>query len=80
MLPTASAFTECFKENFLPNGVLLPNSAHKSVSLLYQFLVLTAELARDVVQADDEPLGELEEQRRESQPEARGRSCLPFFF
>jgi hypothetical protein len=29
------------KKTFLPNGVSLPNSAHKSVSLLYQFLVLT---------------------------------------
>jgi hypothetical protein len=26
---------------FLPNGILLPNSAHKSVPFLYQFLVLT---------------------------------------
>jgi hypothetical protein len=34
--------TECFVENLLPNGVLLPNSAHMSVSSLYQFLVLTA--------------------------------------
>jgi hypothetical protein len=25
----------------LPNGALLPNSAHRSVSPLYQFLVLT---------------------------------------
>jgi hypothetical protein len=25
----------------LPNGVSLPNSTHKSVSFLYQFLVLT---------------------------------------
>jgi multisubunit Na+/H+ antiporter MnhC subunit len=25
----------------LPNGALLPNSAHRSVSSLYQFLVLT---------------------------------------
>jgi hypothetical protein len=41
MLPTAGTFTECFEENFLPNGVSLPNSAHKSVSFLYQFLVLT---------------------------------------
>jgi hypothetical protein len=40
-LPIAGIFTECFEENFLPNGVLLPNSAHKSVSFLYQFLVLT---------------------------------------
>jgi hypothetical protein len=29
------------EENFLPNGVPLPNSAHKSVSFPYQFLVLT---------------------------------------
>jgi hypothetical protein len=41
VLPTAGVFTECFEENFLPNGVLLPNSAHKSVPFLYQFLVLT---------------------------------------
>jgi hypothetical protein len=41
VLPTAGTFTECFEENFLPNGVSLPNSAHKSVSFLYQFLVLT---------------------------------------
>jgi hypothetical protein len=40
-LPTADASTECFKENLLPNGALLPNSAHMSVSSLYQFLVLT---------------------------------------
>jgi hypothetical protein len=39
--PTADASTECFEENLLPNGVLLPNSAHMSVSSLYQFLVLT---------------------------------------
>jgi hypothetical protein len=42
MLPTAGIFTKCFEENFLPNGVPLPNSAHKSVSFLNQFLVLTA--------------------------------------
>jgi hypothetical protein len=41
VFPTASTFTECFEENFLPNGVSLPNSAHKSVSFLYKFLVLT---------------------------------------
>jgi hypothetical protein len=41
VLPTAGTFTECFEENFLPNGVSLPNLAHKSVSFLYQFLVLT---------------------------------------
>jgi hypothetical protein len=41
VLPTAGTFTKCFEENFLPNGVSLPNSAHKSVSFLYQFLVLT---------------------------------------
>jgi hypothetical protein len=40
-LPTVGTFTECFEENFLPNGVSLPDSAHKSVSFLYQFLVLT---------------------------------------
>jgi hypothetical protein len=40
-LPTAGVFTECFEENFLPNGVLLPNSAHGLVPSLYQFLVLT---------------------------------------
>jgi hypothetical protein len=41
VLPTAGSFTECFEENFLSNGVSLPNSAHKSVSFLYQILVLT---------------------------------------
>jgi hypothetical protein len=41
MLPTAGIFIECFEKNFLPNGVSLPDSAHKSVSFLYQFLVLT---------------------------------------
>jgi hypothetical protein len=41
VLPTAGIFTERFEENLLPNGALLPNSAHKSVSFLYQFLVLT---------------------------------------
>jgi hypothetical protein len=35
VLPTADASTECFEEN------LLPNSAHMSVSSLYQLLVLT---------------------------------------
>jgi hypothetical protein len=40
-LPTAGIFTESFEENFLSNGVSLPNLAHKSVSFLYQFLVLT---------------------------------------
>jgi hypothetical protein len=41
VLPTAGIFTECFEENFVPNSVYLPNSAHKSVSFLYQFFVLT---------------------------------------
>jgi hypothetical protein len=41
VLPTAGSFTEGFEETFLPNGVSLPNSAHKSVSFLYQILVLT---------------------------------------
>jgi hypothetical protein len=41
VLPTTDASTECFEENLLSNGVLLPNSAHMSVSSLYQFLVLT---------------------------------------
>jgi hypothetical protein len=41
VLQTAGTFTECFEENFLPNGVPLPNSAHKSVFFLYQFSVLT---------------------------------------
>jgi hypothetical protein len=40
-LPTASIFAESFEENFLPNGASRPNSAHKSVPFLYQFLVLT---------------------------------------
>jgi hypothetical protein len=42
VLPTADASTKCFEENLLTNGVLLQNSAHMSVSSLYQFLVLTA--------------------------------------
>jgi hypothetical protein len=41
VLPTANASTECFEENLLPKGALLPNSAHMSLSSLYQFLVLT---------------------------------------
>jgi hypothetical protein len=41
VLPTADASTECFEENLLPIGVLLPNLAHMSVSSLYKFLVLT---------------------------------------
>jgi hypothetical protein len=41
VLPTAGTFTECFEENFLTNGVFLPNSAHKSVCFLCLFLVLT---------------------------------------
>jgi hypothetical protein len=41
VLPTADTSTECFDENLLPKAVLLPNSAHMSVSSLYQFLVLT---------------------------------------
>jgi hypothetical protein len=41
VLPTINTSTECFKENLLPNGVLLPNSAHMSISSLYQFLLLT---------------------------------------
>jgi hypothetical protein len=41
VLPTTDASTECFEENLLPNGALLPNSTHMSVSFLYQFLVLT---------------------------------------
>jgi hypothetical protein len=40
-LPTADAFTEYFEENLLPNGAFPANSAHRSVSSLYQFLVLT---------------------------------------
>jgi hypothetical protein len=48
VLPTAGAFTECFEENLLPNGALLPNSAHKLVSSLYQFLVLTKKLCEEV--------------------------------
>jgi hypothetical protein len=43
-LPTADASTECFEENLLLNGALRPNSAHMSVSPLYQFLVLTDSL------------------------------------
>jgi hypothetical protein len=40
VLPTTDASTECSEENLLPNGVLLPNSAHMSVSSLYQFFVV----------------------------------------
>jgi hypothetical protein len=41
VFPTADVSTECFEENLLPNGTLLPNSSHMSVFSLYQFLVLT---------------------------------------
>jgi hypothetical protein len=41
VLPTAGIFTEYVEENFLSNDVSLPNSTHKSVPFLYQFLVLT---------------------------------------
>jgi hypothetical protein len=41
VLPTVGIFTEYVEENFLSNGVSLPNSAHKLVPFLYQFLVLT---------------------------------------
>jgi hypothetical protein len=34
VLPTAGIFTECFEENLLPNGALLPNSSHRSVPTL----------------------------------------------
>jgi hypothetical protein len=40
-LPTADASTERFKENLVPNGAFLPNSAHMSVNFPYKFLVLT---------------------------------------
>jgi hypothetical protein len=39
-LPTAGTFTECVEGNILSNGTPLPNSAHRSVSFLYQCLVL----------------------------------------
>jgi hypothetical protein len=48
VLPTADASTKCFEENLLPNGALLPNSAHMSVSSLYQFLVLTLIVSFDL--------------------------------
>jgi hypothetical protein len=48
VLPTAGIFTECFKENLLPDGALLPNSAHMSVSFLYQILVLTPGLSIEI--------------------------------
>jgi hypothetical protein len=41
VLPIADASTKCFEENLLLNGILLPNSAHMSVSSLYQFYVFT---------------------------------------
>jgi hypothetical protein len=34
-LPTTGASTECFEENLLSNGALLPNLAHRSLSSLY---------------------------------------------
>jgi hypothetical protein len=37
MHATTGIFTECFEENLLPNGAHLPNSAHRSVSFVYQF-------------------------------------------
>jgi hypothetical protein len=37
VLPTTGVFTECFDENLLPNGALLPNLAQRPVSFLYQF-------------------------------------------
>jgi hypothetical protein len=40
-LPTADTSTECFEENLL-SWYSSANSAHMSVSFLYQFLVLTA--------------------------------------
>jgi hypothetical protein len=43
VLPTSDASTECFEENLMLNGALLPNLAHMSVSSLYQFLVLTVD-------------------------------------
>jgi hypothetical protein len=53
VLPTAGIFTECFEENFLPNGVSLPNSAHKLVSFMYQFLVLTqSSVAQSTTEAE----------------------------
>jgi hypothetical protein len=36
-LPTADASTECVEGNLLPNGTLLPNSAHMSVSSWTKF-------------------------------------------
>jgi hypothetical protein len=36
-LPTADASTECVEGNLLPNGTLLPNSAHMSVSSCTNF-------------------------------------------
>jgi hypothetical protein len=41
VLPIADASTECFEENFLLNGALLPISAHMLVSSLYQFFVFS---------------------------------------
>jgi hypothetical protein len=40
LLPQAS-LPNPLRRFFLPNGISLPNSAHKSVPFLYQFLVLT---------------------------------------
>jgi hypothetical protein len=42
----------------LPNGISLPNSAHKSVPFLYQFLVLTSsmEVARSAREATETAL------------------------
>jgi hypothetical protein len=51
VLPIADAFTEWFEENLLLNGALLPNSAQRSVSSLYQFLVLTEAVRSPATQA-----------------------------
>jgi hypothetical protein len=41
VFPTADASTEFFEKNLQPNGAILSNLAHMSLSSLYQFLVLT---------------------------------------
>jgi hypothetical protein len=56
-LPTADASIECFEINLLPNGTLLPNSAHVSVSSLYQFLVLTKRNSHEQSHESENGLG-----------------------
>jgi hypothetical protein len=56
VLPTADVFTERVEKNILPNGALLPNSTHRSVSTLYQFLVLTLTRVHGLASPSQRPL------------------------